>query len=143
MNIRHCMRRGLSAGLACLLLFAASCSPDADMPGTTTGTDRETGTAAGTAASETVSKEESTEMSTEEETMPAAPTEETGAEENALTAVPAEELIFDKAKGVIKGIDADWLAKNKDKPLSVAIPAEIDGVAVTSIGQNAFNGKKL
>ena len=45
MNIRHCMRRGLSAGLACLLLFAASCSPDADMPGTTTGTDRETGTA--------------------------------------------------------------------------------------------------
>ena len=75
--------------------------------------------------------------------LPAAPTEETGAEENALTAVPAEELIFDKAKGVIKGIDADWLAKNKDKPLSVAIPAEIDGVAVTSIGQNAFNGKKL
>lgn len=75
--------------------------------------------------------------------LPAAPTEETGAEENALTAVPAEELIFDKAKGVIKGIDADWLSKNKDKPLSVAIPAEIDGVAVTSIGQNAFNGKKL
>ena len=75
MNIRHCMRRGLSAGLACLLLFAASCSPDADMPGTTTGTDRETGTAAGTAASETVSKEESAEMSTEEETMPVAPTE--------------------------------------------------------------------
>lgn len=75
--------------------------------------------------------------------LPAAPTEETGAEENALTAVPAEELIFDKAKGVIKGIDADWLAKNKDKPLSVAIPAEIDGVAVTSIGQNAFNGKKV
>lgn len=75
MNIRHCMRRGLSAGLACLLLFAASCSPDADMPGTTTGTDRETGTAAGTAASETASEGESTEMSTEEETMPVAPTE--------------------------------------------------------------------
>ena len=75
--------------------------------------------------------------------LPAAPVEETGAEENALTAVPADKLIFDKAKGVIKGIDADWLAKNKDKPLSVAIPAEINDTPVTSIGQNAFNGKKL
>ena len=73
--------------------------------------------------------------------LPAAPVEETGAEENALTPVPAEKLSFEN--GVIKGIDKDWLAENKDKPLSVAIPAEIDGVAVTSIGQNAFNGKKL
>lgn len=75
--------------------------------------------------------------------LPAAPVEETGAEENALTAVPTEKLIFDKAKGVIKGIDADWLAKNKDKPLSVAIPAKINDTPVTSIGQNAFNGKKV
>ena len=52
--------------------------------------------------------------------------------------VPEEKLIFDKAKGVIKGIDADWLAENKDKPLSVTIPAKIDGVAVTTIGIQAF-----
>ena len=52
-------------------------------------------------------------------------------------------MFFDKANGVITGIDADWLAENKDKPLSVTIPAEIGGVAVTSIGQNAFNGKKV
>ena len=58
-------------------------------------------------------------------------------------AVPTDKLFFDKANGVITGIDADWLAENKDKPLSVTIPAEIDGVAVTSIGQNAFNGKKV
>lgn len=75
--------------------------------------------------------------------LPAAPVEETGAEGNALTAVPEEKLIFDKAKGVIKGIDANWLAENKDKPLSVAIPAEMGDTPVTSIGQNAFNGKKL
>lgn len=75
--------------------------------------------------------------------LPAAPVEETGAEGNALTAVPEEKLIFDKAKGVIKGIDATWLAENKDKPLSVAIPAEIGGIAVTTIGQNAFNGEKV
>ncbi len=58
-------------------------------------------------------------------------------------AVPTDKLFFDKANGVITGIDADWLANNKDKPLSVTIPAEIGGVAVTSIGQNAFNGKKV
>ena len=58
-------------------------------------------------------------------------------------AVPEGKLIFDKANGVITGIDADWLAENKDKPLSVTIPAEIGGVAVTSIGQNAFNRKKV
>lgn len=58
-------------------------------------------------------------------------------------AVPTDKLFFDKANGVITGIDADWLAENKDKTLSVTIPAEIEGVAVTSIGQNAFNGKKL
>ena len=58
-------------------------------------------------------------------------------------AVPTDKLFFDKANGVITGIDADWLAENKDKTLSVTIPAEIEGVAVTSIGQNAFNGKKV
>ena len=73
--------------------------------------------------------------------LPAAPVEETGAEENALTPVPADKLSFEN--GVIKGINATWLAENKDKPLSVAIPAKIDGVAVTTIGQNAFNGKKV
>ena len=53
-------------------------------------------------------------------------------------AVPTDKLFFDKANGVITGIDADWLAENKDKPLSVTIPAEINGTPVTSIGQNAF-----
>ena len=42
---------------------------------------------------------------------------------------------------MITGIDADWLANNKDKPLSVTIPAEINGTPVTSIGQNAFKAK--
>lgn len=50
--------------------------------------------------------------------------------------VHADKLIFDK--GVIKGIDKDWLAENKDQPLSVTIPAEIDDVAVTTIGSQAF-----
>ena len=54
-------------------------------------------------------------------------------------AVPVDKLIF--ASGVIKGIDKDWLAENKDTPLSVAIPAEIDGTPVTSIGQYAFQAK--
>ena len=58
-------------------------------------------------------------------------------------AVPEGKLIFDKANGVITGIDADWLANNKDKPLSVTIPAEINGTPVTSIGQNAFKAKNL
>ena len=58
-------------------------------------------------------------------------------------AVPTDKLFFDKANGVITGIDADWLANNKDKPLSVTIPAVINGTPVTSIGQNAFNGKKV
>lgn len=44
---------------------------------------------------------------------------------------------------MITGIDADWLAENKDKTLSVTIPAEIDDTLVTSIGQDAFNGKKV
>ena len=56
-------------------------------------------------------------------------------------AVPTDKLFFDKANGVITGIDADWLAENKDKPLSVTIPAEIGGVAVIRIGQNAFKAK--
>ena len=55
--------------------------------------------------------------------------------------VPEGELDF--ANGVIKGIKKGWLAQNKDKPLSVTIPEKIDGVAVTSIGQDAFNGKKV
>ena len=50
-------------------------------------------------------------------------------------------MIFEN--GVIKDIDATWLTENKDKPLSVAIPAEIKDTPVTSIGQNAFNRKKV
>ena len=65
------------------------------------------------------------------------------AAENTPTAVPEEALTFDKNKGAITGIDKAWLAANKDKPLSVTIPAEIGGMQVTSIGQNAFNRKKV
>ncbi len=62
--------------------------------------------------------------------------------ENTPIAVPADKLIFDKTKGEIKGIDATWLAENKDKPLSVTILAEIDGTPVTSIGIQAFQHYK-
>ena len=64
--------------------------------------------------------------------------------ENTLIDVPAKKLIFEN--GVIEGIDATWLAENaenKDSLLSVTIPAEIGGVAVTTIGESAFNGKKV
>ena len=61
--------------------------------------------------------------------------------ENTPTAVPADKLIFEN--GVIKGIRKDWLAENNDKPISVAIPAKINDTPVTSIGQNAFNRKKV
>ena len=53
--------------------------------------------------------------------------------------VPEGELDF--ANGVIKGIKKGWLDQNKDKPLSVTIPAEINGVAVTSIDKYAFQAK--
>ena len=56
--------------------------------------------------------------------------------ENTPIAVPTEELKFDN--GVIKGINKVWLDENKDKLLSVTIPAEIGGVKVTSIGSQAF-----
>ena len=64
------------------------------------------------------------------------------AAENTPIEVPSDKLIF--KNGVINGIKKNWLKdpENKDKPLSVTIPAEIDGTAVTSIGQSAFNGKK-
>ena len=82
------------------------------------------------------------------ETTPGGPSEPdagtTEGGENTLIAVPAEELIFDKDKGVIEGIDATWLvenAENKDRLLSVTIPAKIDDTPVTSIGQNAFKAK--
>ena len=65
------------------------------------------------------------------------------AAENTPTPVPEEMLTFDTDKGAITGIDKTWLAANKDQPLSVTIPAEIGGMQVTSIGQNAFNRKKV
>ena len=61
--------------------------------------------------------------------------------ENTPIAVPADKLIFDKTKGEITGIDATLLDENKDKLLSVTIPAEIDSTPVTTIGQNAFKAK--
>ena len=60
------------------------------------------------------------------------------AAENTPIAVPTEALTFDKNKGAITGIDKAWLAANKDKPLSVTIPAEINGTPVTTIGIQAF-----
>ena len=62
-------------------------------------------------------------------------------EAGGLVEVPVDKLFFDN--GVIRGIDEEWLAANGDKTLSVTIPAEINGTPVTSIGQNAFNGKKV
>ena len=56
--------------------------------------------------------------------------------ENTPIGVPVGELIFEN--GVIKGIDATWLANYKDNPLSVTIPAKIGGTPVTSIGIQAF-----
>ena len=60
------------------------------------------------------------------------------AAENTPIAVPSDKLIF--KDGVINGIKKNWLKnpENKDKILSVTIPAEIDGTPVTSIGSQAF-----
>ena len=58
------------------------------------------------------------------------------AAENTPIEVPVDKLDFDN--GVIKGIEKTWLDTNKDKPLSVTIPAEIGGMQVTSIGSHAF-----
>lgn len=56
------------------------------------------------------------------------------AAENTPIEVPSDKLIF--KNGVINGIKKNWLKdpENKDKPLSVTIPAEIGGMQVTSIG---------
>lgn len=60
------------------------------------------------------------------------------AAENTPIEVPSDKLIF--KNGVINGIKKNWLKdpENKDKPLSVTIPAEIGGMQVTSIGSQAF-----
>ena len=55
---------------------------------------------------------------------------------NTPIEVPVDNLDFDN--GVIKGIEKTWLDTNKDKPLSVTIPAEINGTPVTTIGIQAF-----
>ena len=82
-------------------------------------------------------------VDTENTTVLAAAAETPEGGENTPIDVPEGKLIF--KNGVIEGINATWLAENenKDKPLSVAIPAEIGGVKVTSIGSQAFlyNGK--
>ena len=115
---------------------------------TSTGSEGSTDTSKDSGAN-TENKDESKNGESENtgETTPGGPSKldagTTEGEENAPIAVSAEKLIFDKDKGVIKGIDATWLVEYKDNPLSVAIPAEIGGTPVTSIGQNAFNGKKV
>ena len=117
---------------------------NADGDNTTTGGGGGTDTSKDTGAN-TENKGEGKDSGSENtgETTPAGPSEPdagtTEGGENTLIAVPASKLIFDK--GVIKGIDAEWLAENKDKPLSVAIPAKINDTPITSIGQNAFRAK--
>ena len=108
---------------------------NADSSSTTTGSESSTDTNKDSGAN-TENKNENTGSGSEN---PGETTPEGG--ENTPIDVPAEKLIFDQ--GVIKGINATWLAVNKDKPLSVTIPAKIGGTPVTSIGQNAFNGKKV
>ena len=102
---------------------------------TTTGGESSTGTNKDPDAN-TGNKNENTGSGSEN---PGETTPEGG--ENTPIGVPEGKLIF--KNGVIEGINATWLAEKKDKPLSVAIPPEIGGVAVTTIGPNAFNGKKV
>ena len=108
---------------------------NADSSSTTTGRESSTDTNKDSGAN-TENKNENTGSGSEN---PGETTPEGG--ENTPTAVPADKLIFEN--GVIKGIRKDWLAENNDKPLSVAIPAKINDTPVTSIGQNAFNRKKV
>jgi len=110
---------------------------NADSGGTTTGGEGNTDTSKDSGAN-TENKNENTGSGSEN---PGETTPEGG--ENTPIDVPAGKLIFEN--GVIKGINKDWLAEeeHKDKFLSVAIPAEIGDVAVTTIGQNAFNRKKV
>ena len=108
---------------------------NADSSSTTTGGESSTDTNKDSGAN-TENKNENTGSGSEN---PGETTPEGG--ENTPTDVLVGELIF--KNGVIEGIDADWLAVNKDSLLSVTIPAEIGGVAVTTIGERAFNGKKV
>ena len=110
---------------------------NADSGGTTTGGEGNTDTSKDSGAN-TENKNENTGSGSEN---PGETTPEGG--ENTPIDVPAGKLIFEN--GVIKGINKDWLAEeeHKDKFLSVAIPAEMGGTLVTSIGQNAFNEKKV
>ncbi len=78
MCFRHRIRRAVSAGLACLLLLAASCGTNPGAPDTETGTDSEAGTTVGNTASGTETEEESTEMKTETDTQPVTPSAEPG-----------------------------------------------------------------
>ena len=107
----------------------------ADVGSTPTGGESSTDTNKDSGAN-TENKNENTGSGSEN---PGETTPEGG--ENTPTDVLVGELIF--KNGVIEGIDADWLAVNKDSLLSVTIPAEIGGVAVTTIGKSAFNGKKV
>ena len=59
----------------------------------------------------------------------------------SVVLVPEGELDFNN--GVIKGIKTAWLNANTGKSLKVVIPAEINGVTVTSIGEHAFQGKNV
>ena len=108
---------------------------NADSSSTTTGGESSTDMNKDSGAN-TENKNENTGSGSEN---PGETTPEGG--ENTPIGVPVGELIFEN--GVIEGIDAEWLAMNKDSLLSVTIPAEIGGVAVTTIGQNAFNRKKV
>ena len=60
------------------------------------------------------------------------------AADDTTVLVPVKALKFDGGK--VQGIEEAWLSANSGKKLAVTIPDNIDGVAVTGIGENAFAG---
>ena len=58
------------------------------------------------------------------------------AADDTTVPVPVTALKFDGGK--VQGIEETWLSAHSGKKLAVTIPDNIDGVAVTGIGENAF-----
>lgn len=60
------------------------------------------------------------------------------AADDTTVPVPVTALKFDGGK--VQGIDETWLSEHSGKKLAVTIPDNINGVAVTGIGEDAFAG---
>ena len=60
------------------------------------------------------------------------------AADDTTVPVPVTALKFDGGK--VQGIEDAWLSEHSGKKLAVTIPDNINGVAVTGIGENAFAG---